>query len=139
MMSASIFEIFERSLGYRGAQDALIERARLAEDGHPYTRFFEAAETVTKLFGIGMVDPLELHEADQFKSLFDVIDEVGVNQQCTGLSKVESLMIGRPARRILRTINWELYHNVNLPERKRFHLFMKCIQRHGRSSGIGLG
>ncbi|MEL0437948.1 hypothetical protein AADA15_12815 [Phycobacter sp. 'Weihai'] len=107
--------IFERSLGYRAATEVL--RARATENGarHPVPRFFVAAETVTKLLGIGMVDPLELNDADDFKVLIDTVDELVVDEACAGLTGAESLMVGAASRRLLRLINWELYHNVNLP------------------------
>ena len=113
MRSASILE---RSLAYRATTQELERRAAQNGSEHPSPKFFVAAESVTKMIGVGLADVLDYVEADRFTKVAGATTNIVLERACAGFSDNENIVISREARELLRTINWELYHNVNLPQ-----------------------
>jgi len=77
-------------------------------------RFFAAAHNVTRFFGVGLVDAIELYGSPE--TYLDTFAPVAFDAACTGWgSPLPPLIPAAGEREFLRDINFDLYRNINLP------------------------
>lgn len=113
--------IVERSQIYREASRLLSERTPGGLPGGA-SKFFSAAAAVTRAVGLGGAEA-----ADQLKIKGDEwyvkrAEEFFVDTQCRTYNVGEGLSLpDEPERELLRTVNQELFRQVNLPRMRRLY------------------
>jgi len=77
-------------------------------------RFFAAAHNVTRFFGVGLVDAIELYGTPE--AYLDTFAPLAFDASCTGWgTSLPPLIPAAGERQFLRDVNFDLYRNINVP------------------------